>query len=72
MGVQILFSKKDPVGATSDTTKNFWIFDRKKNKQFENVVWGSDCDIKKAKLFPRGKAYDRLHAICLSFSLTNY
>ena len=69
MGVQILFSKKDPSGGKSNLNKNFWRHDYKMNHQFERSRWGTNSDITNAKILPRGKAFHRLQAICLSATM---
>lgn len=67
-----IFTNTDPLGSESELNVNYWLYDEKKNHQFMKdhwcgvsaPRWGSDKDIKKAKLFPRGKAYDRLWEVC--------
>ncbi|QFR55868.1 hypothetical protein JC221_222 [Yersinia phage JC221] len=67
-----IFTKADPLGAGSELNANYWNYDLKKNQQFMKDYpsgtkahrWGSDQDIKKAKILPRGKAYERLWQVC--------
>lgn len=66
MSIQILFSKEDPLGTESSVQRLFWHTDYIKNRcRGSNNTWGSNNDIDKAKIYPRGKAYWKIFDIHL-------
>jgi len=63
----VLFSTKDPVGDSSNLVRNFY---NHAGRKTHHGSWGGDKHTR--KLFPRGKAYDRLFELQLDSWMNNY
>lgn len=62
-----LFSTKDPLGNTSHVVRNF---NNHIGRKTHAGSWGADEHAR--KLFPRGKAYDRLWELQFERFMSNY
>lgn len=60
MSSQIYFSIDDPLGVQANNTKLYDQIGYIKNREAKHITWGSNDDIDKARIFPRGKAYWKL------------
>ena len=62
-----LFSTEDPLGDTSYVISNIY---NHANRKTHRGYWGTDEHTQ--KLFPRGKAYDRMWALQFDIFIKNY